>query len=255
MTWDPAQYRKFGAQRLRPALDLLARVELAAPRRVADLGCGEGAATRLLRERWPAAELTGVDRSPEMLRAAARELPAVNWVEAAIESWSPATPVDLLYSNAALHWVGDHDELFPRLLREVAPGGVLAVQMPRNFDAPSHTALAEAVREGPWRAALEPLLRERPVAPAARYHEILAPEASGLDVWETEYLHVLEGENPVAEWTKGTLLRPLLAALREEERPAFEAEYRARVARAYPPDASGRTPFPFRRLFLVARRA
>ncbi|MEX2147129.1 MAG: trans-aconitate 2-methyltransferase, partial [Candidatus Rokuibacteriota bacterium] len=134
----------------------------------------------------------------------------------------------------------------------LAPGGVLAVQMPRNFGAPSHTAIAEAARSGPWRATLEPLLRPVPVAEPAFYYDTLAPHAAALDIWETEYLHVLEGEHPVKEWTKGTWLKPLLDALAESERSAFEARYAELLAPAYPRRADGRTLLPFRRLFIVA---
>jgi trans-aconitate 2-methyltransferase len=137
-------------------------------------------------------------------------------------------------------------------LAALAPGGVLAVQMPRNFAAPSHTSISAAALAGPWRERLEPLLRPAPVKPPEFYYDLLAPRAASLDIWETEYLQVLDGPNPVKEWTKGTWLAPLLAALDEPERSRFEADYAARVAAAYPPRSDGRTLFPFRRLFLVA---
>ena len=166
---------------------------------------------------------------------------------------APAAPADVIYSNAALHWIVGHERLFADLVAALAPGGVLAVQMPRNFSAPSHTSIAEAARSGPWRARLEPLLRPAPVAEPAFYFDLLAPRVAELDIWETEYQQVLEGDNPVKEWTKGTWLTPLLDALAEPERSQFEAAYGALVARAYPPRADGRTLFPFRRLFIVAR--
>ena len=255
MAWDPAQYLKFADHRLRPALDLLARIGAEAPARVVDLGCGAGNVTAVLAERWPAAEVTGVDPSDTMLARARAEHPGLRFEVADAAAWTAARPVDVLYSNAALHWLGDHDALFPRLLAQVAPGGWLAVQMPRNFGAPSHTAVADAARDGPWASRLLAMLGPPPVDEPAAYVRRLAPLSSSLDVWETEYLQILEGENPVAEWTKGTWLRPFLDALEEPERSGFEAAYRARVAAAYPPGADGRTAFPFRRLFLVARRA
>ena len=152
-----------------------------------------------------------------------------------------------------MHWLDGHERLFPALLSSVAPGGVLAVQLPRNFSAVSHTSISEAALSGPWRAKLEPLLRPAPVAEPAFYYGLLAPRAAALDMWETEYLQVMEGDNPVKEWTKGTWLRPLLAALEEPERSRFEAHYAELVARAYPRRPDGRTLFPFRRLFIVAR--
>ncbi len=254
MSWNPAQYLKFAAPRLRPALDLLARLDLAAPRRIVDLGCGTGSIARLLAERWPGAEVTGVDGSPAMLAEARAAAPSLRWVEADLGAWRPDAPPDLLFSNAALHWLPDPAALFGRLFDALAPGGVLAVQMPRNFAAPSHTAIEATVHDGPWRDTLQPLLRPSPVAEPAWYFDLLAPRAASLDLWETEYLQVLTGADPVKEWTKGTWLAPFLAALAPADAAAFEAAYAARVRAAYPTRADGRTLFPFRRLFIVARR-
>ncbi|HSE04447.1 MAG TPA: methyltransferase domain-containing protein [Methylomirabilota bacterium] len=253
MAWDPAQYLKFADHRLRPAIDLLNRVALDEAGEVYDLGAGAGNVTRLIQERWPAARVTGVDDSATMLAKAAATAPTITWQQANLAAWRPPRPADLIYSNAALHWLTGHERLFPALLASLAPGGVLAVQMPRNFGAPSHTLISEAARGGPWRRTLEPLLRPAPVADPAFYYDVLAPSAAGLDIWETEYLQVLEGTDPVKEWTKGTWLKPLLDALAEPERSRFEARYAELVAGAYPPRADGRTLFPFRRLFIVAR--
>lgn len=256
MSWDPTQYLKFSGERMRPAVDLLARIEAAAPATLVDLGCGAGNLAPLLLARWPDARLTGVDGSPEMLARARRDHPGAVFARADIGAWRPEAPVDVLYSNAALHWVDGHEALLARLLEEaVAPGGTLAVQMPRNFDAPSHTTIVDAIQQGPWRAKLEPLLRRAPVAPPAAYWRLLENRAAQLQIWETEYLQVLSGENPVAEYTKGTWLRQFLDRLENDERRAFEEDYRARVRPHYPPEADGRTLFPFRRLFIVARRA
>ena len=224
---------------------------LAAPQRVFDLGCGAGNVTRALRRRWPQAALTGVDRSPEMLEQARRELPTATWQQANLAAWH-TREADVIYSNAALHWLDDHEKLFPALLAMLADGGVLAVQMPRMFAAPSHQAMRETALAGPWRQHLEALLGPAQVAPPEFYYRLLAPQARSLDIWECEYLQVLEGANPVLAWTKGTALRPFLAALEEPQRSAFEAEYAARLAALYPPAADGCTLFPFRRLFIVA---
>ena len=254
MPWDPAQYLVFGDHRLRPAVDLLQRVALDAPARIVDLGCGAGNVTKIIRQRWPAAQITGVDGSPEMLERARGADPKTEWQLADVSSWAPPGPVDLLYSNATLHWLGNHETLFPKLASFVAPGGVLAVQMPRNFSEPSHTTLYEAARDGAWRPRLEPLIRTEPTKSAEFYWTVLGPHVTSIDVWETTYLQSLRGENPVAEFVKGSWLGPFLAALEGAERKDFEAAYRARVLRAYPPRADGSTLFPFRRLFIVAKR-
>ncbi len=255
MAWDPGQYLKFSDHRLRPAIDLLARVPLAAPAWVVDLGAGSGSATRLLRRRWPEARIVGIENSAEMLAAADDAADGIEWRQTDIAAWAAdanADRVDLVYSNAALHWLPDHAGLFPRLMARLAPGGVLAVQMPRNFTEPSHTAVAEAARAGPWRDRLAPLLKPPPVAEPAFYHDLLAPLAARLEIWETRYFQVLEGENPVKQWTKGTWLKPFLEALDEPERSGFEDAYGRLVAAAYPRGRDGRTLFPFRRLFIVA---
>jgi trans-aconitate 2-methyltransferase len=251
--WDPAQYLKFADHRLRPAIDLLNRIDLTDPGEVFDLGAGAGNVTKLLKARWPSARVTGVDASQEMLDKAAAAAPDISWERADLASWRPPRPADLIYSNATLHWLPGHDQLFPALFAALAPGGVLAVQMPRNFSAPSHTVITDVARNGPWRARLEPLLRLAPTAEPAFYFGLLAPRSAALDIWETEYLQVLEGEHPVKEWVKGTWLRPLLDALDEPDRNHFESRYADLVAKSYPRRADGHTLFPFRRLFIVAK--
>lgn len=251
--WDPKIYSAFSQPRLRPALDLMARIDAPAPARVVDLGCGTGNVTRILAGRWPGAEVVGVDSSAEMLAAAAEGGGAVRWVKGDMAAWNAEQPVDVLFSNAALHWLDGHETLFPRLAGMVAPGGWLAVQMPHNHYAASHRVMAEAAEAGPWRDRLRPLVGRFPVGEPALYYRRLAPLAATLDIWETEYLHVLQGEDPVVHWTMGTALRPLLASLEEPERSAYLAEYAGRIAAAYPPEADGRTLFPFRRIFMVAR--
>lgn len=255
MAWNPDQYLKFSEPRLRPAVDLLARVDLTAPKRVYDLGCGAGNVTRLLAGRWPAASITGIDDSAEMLAQAARAFREATWLRQSVADWAPAQPADLIFSNAALHWLPQHEQLFPRLQGQLAPGGVLAVQMPRNFAAPSHALIADTVRHGAWRGRLEHLLRPEPVAGPDDYYAMLEPLAASIDIWETEYLQVLQGTDPVKEWTKGTWLKQFLDELAEPERAEFEADYARRLRSAYPPLADGTTLFPFRRLFIVARRA
>lgn len=251
-TWDPAQYLRFEDQRLRPALDLLARVPLRDARSVYDLGCGPGTVTAPLRERWPDARLTGVDASKEMLKRAAKEHPEIAWSQGDIDRWRPEAPADVIYSSSALHWLGHHETLLPRLLGELRPGGVLAVQIPDNFDAPTHVAIDETLRSRNWSATPDPETRPRPGLGLAAYYDLLSPRSAELDLWRTTYVHVLEGEDPVVEWIKGSALRPVLEALAPSERESFVEAYRDRVGAAYPRRPDGKTLLPYARIFLVA---
>ncbi len=254
MSWDPAQYFKFSDQRMRPALDLLARVPLDTPARVVDLGCGGGNITEKLIERWPRAEVIGVDGSREMLSKARQLKSGVSWVEEDLAHWSIAGGADVIYSNAALHWLPDHALLFPHISDQLRAGGVLAVQMPRNFGAPSHTIAQALAAEPRWHGKLDHLLKPAPVEVPAFYYELLAHRFAHVDLWETEYMQILRGENPILEWIKGTWLRQFLDALEPGEAAEFERAYAAAAARAYPRRHDGTTILPFRRLFIVAVR-
>jgi trans-aconitate 2-methyltransferase len=256
--WDPRQYLEFADQRLRPALELLERIPLESPELIYDLGCGTGQVTRLIAERWPDASVYGLDSSKEMLARAAAEPGNVRWVEGDAGTWSPDRQVDLIYSNATLHWVENHELLFPRLLGFVKAGGCLAVQMPLSWPLPSHRLMRETLAEGgPGGSPLgSETLRQAVavnwVADAQVYYDLLAGPGRNVDIWETEYLQILEGQNPVLEWVKGTGLRPVLNRLNDDERECFLAEYSARLRVAYPVRADGQTLYPFRRLFMVA---
>jgi trans-aconitate 2-methyltransferase len=235
-------------------LDLLARIGAEAPAEVCDLGCGPGNVTGFLKRRWPGARVVGIDSSGEMLAKADAAATGASFQQGDAATWTPGKPLDVIFSNAALQWVNGHETLFPRLAGLLAPGGWLAIQMPRNHGAASHQAMLETVEAGPWAERLRPATRPAPVALPEQYYAMLRPHCAALDIWETIYLQQLEGENPVVEWTKGSGLRPLLAALADaEERSVFERDYAARIRQAYPPAPDGRTLFPFRRLFIVAR--
>lgn len=251
-TWDPNLYLKFTDHRLRPAVDLMARVPLAEARTVYDLGCGTGNVTRLLAERWPRARITGVDASPDML-AKAKAITGIAWQQADLAKWRAESPADLVYSNAAFHWLDDHEVLFPHLFRQVAPGGFLAIQMPRQHLNPSHQILFELVRERPW-TSLADAIRENPSHEPGRYYEWLAPQAAMLDIWETEYLHVLDGKDPVLNWFAGSILRPVLDCLEPSRQGEFLRIYGERLLAAYPARPDGKTLLPFLRVFMVVQK-
>ena len=257
--WEPAQYLRFCDHRLRPGLELLARVPLASPRTVYDLGCGTGQLSRLIADRWPDASVIGIDNSPDMLAEAGREPSTVHWIQADIRTWTPAGPTDLIYSNATLQWIDDHRQLLPQLVSYLNPGGCLAVQMPLSWDLPSHRLMRQTLANGgPGGTPLgseqfRQAAARNWVEPASVYHDLLAPLARTVDLWETEYHQVLQGDDPVLEWVKGTGLRPILNGLDERERALFLAEYSRRLRETYPSRADGRTVYPFRRLFIVAQ--
>ena len=259
--WDPQQYLKFADHRLRPALELLERIPLTAPQVIYDLGCGAGNVTRLLANHWPEAAVYGVDSSPEMLAKAAAEPSSIHWAEANIQDWLPPQPPDLIYSNATLQWLDGHQTLFPRLLHCLNPGGCLAVQVPLSWGMPPHRLMRETLADsGPGGqplgdTTLRTAVARKWVEDAEVYYDLLAASTASLDIWETEYLQVLTGQEAVLEWVKSTGLRPILTGLPESEREVFLTAYRQRLDTLYPRRADGHTLYPFRRLFIVAVKA
>ena len=266
MGWDPKTYLAFGAERTRPAADLLARIPLEHPRRVADLGCGPGNSTALLRARWPEAEIDAIDFAPEMLADARKSGVDARFIQADIAAWTPDGAYDVIYSNAALQWLENHESLLPRLMSFVRPGGMFAVQVPRNFEEHCHVLLRRAVGDPRWSAelkevrdwwnVLEPetyfdlLQRGAPRAPSVQ-SAAKPPGASSVDLWETRYFHVLAGKDPVFHWMMGTGLRPFAAALKSPLKEEFLEHYRGLLAAAYPPRPGGQTIHRFLRLFFV----
>ena len=264
-SWDPGQYLKFADHRLRPALDLMGRIPPENPQVVYDLGCGSGNVTRRLAERWPEADVVGVDNSPEMLeRAASGGSDAlsgrVRWQTGDLADWRPDCTPSILYSNAAIQWAADHHELVPRLWNLLPSGGCLAVQAPLSWDMRSHHLMRETLADGGpggqpvGSEELRRAVGNRWVQDPDFYYDLLAPGAAHLDVWTTEYQHVLSGDDAVLEWVRSTGLRPILNGLSDGDREAYLAEYRRRLNAEYPRRADGVTLYPFRRLFFVAIR-
>jgi trans-aconitate 2-methyltransferase len=256
MSWSAQQYSNFEKERTRPVRDLLSAVETTDVNRAVDLGCGPGNSTEVLVERFPGAEVSGLDSSVDMIEAARKRLPGLRFDLGGIATWDDAGPFDVILANAVLQWVPDHGVLMPRLVGRLARGGTLAVQMPDNLEEPAHRLMRRVAAAGPWAEKLEGTAGVRtPRLGAEWYYALLRTHASRIDVWKTTYHHVLTGgTDAVVEWFKGSGLRPFLAPLDLAETAGFLAEYRAALLDAYPPLADGSVLLPFPRLFIVARR-
>jgi len=252
MVWSPSIYMTFGEERTRPAVELVARIRTEHPEHVIDLGCGPGNSTAVLAARWPNAKLEGLDSSPDMLAQARKSQVRAEWIQADLASWSAQAKYSVIFSNATLQWLDSHETLIPRLLGFLEKGGTFAFQVPHNMDAPSHQLMRETAASGPWASKLKNV-REVAVLSPVDYFEIFSTCGARSDIWETEYLHVLEGEDAVYKWVSATGLRPFVQTLADDERAAFIADYKRRLNRAYPQRQDGKTLLPFKRLFVVAQ--
>ncbi|MFL6105983.1 MAG: methyltransferase domain-containing protein [Marmoricola sp.] len=252
-TWDPARYLVYADERGRPFVELLARIGATDPSTVVDLGCGPGNMTRLLAQRWPSAAVTAIDTSAEMIEAARREVPGIDFRVEDVRTWSPEQPVDVLFSHATLQWVPGHLDLLPRLVAAVAPGGWFAFGVPGNLGEPTHT-IREQLNAEPAYAALTAGVAAPAAVDAATYRALLTDLGCEVDAWSTTYLHELHGSDPVFTWISGTGARPVLEALDAEPelRASYEEELRRRLREAYP-ERDGIVLMPFKREFVVAQ--
>jgi trans-aconitate 2-methyltransferase len=253
--WDSVLYMKFENERTRAAGDLLAQVPDKTPRIIFDLGCGPGNSTELLRRRFPDASLIGVDTSMNMLQVARQRVSGAQFIKEDIEFWHPNQKVDLIFANAALHFVPDHYELMARLMSYLTEGGCLAVQMPNNMQEVSHALMRMVSADGPWADRLVPIAKTRAIiGPPEEYYSLLTPLCRHLDIWQTTYIHPVDGPERIVEWFEGAELHPFLKPLSSSEREAFLARYRAELAEAYAPQPNGKFLLRYPRLFFVAHR-
>jgi trans-aconitate 2-methyltransferase len=250
--WDSERYDRFEAERARPSRELIARIPLRQPRRILDLGCGSALSTMELRRAFPQAEIVGVDLSPAMLKAAAKRLAGVTFLEGDAGSFE-TSGFDLVFANALLQWVPDHLGVLARLARALPEGGALAFQVPDNEDEPSHR-LMRAIAAMPEFRGLSLGGKREAIAGFADYDAALAPPCDEVDLWRTVYAHRLASPDDVVKWVEGSGLRPYLDPLDAGKRAAFLAAYREAVAEAYPAQANGAVLFAFPRLFAVASR-
>jgi trans-aconitate 2-methyltransferase len=255
--WDANLYLKFSGQRARPAADLLAQIDLENPRRIIDLGCGTGNSTEQLHRRWPQADLTGLDSSPDMLSQARSNHPDWKWIQSGVEQWLPDLSFDLIFSNACLHWVAAHGRLFPRLVSYLAPGGALAVQMPNSYELPAHSVMKEVANDpvAPWARTLAGASETISVQPLPFYYETLRKISSRVNIWQTEYLQIMDGPRAILDWVRSTAMRRYTEPLpSDEQRKQFEQRCLERFEQYYPANDQGKTLFPYRRMFIIAYR-
>lgn len=256
LDWNPALYTRYEDERTRPAAELLARVPLTQAARVVDLGCGPGNSTELLARRFPQADLLGIDNSEAMLVSARKRLPPARFEFGDIGQWTPDVAPDLIYANAALQWVPDHETLIPRLFAALAPGGVLAIQMPDNRAEPTHRLMREVASEAPWQEAIGDADRLRTeLLKLGGYYDLLARDAAHVDVWHTIYQHPMASAAAIVDWVSSTGLKPFVDPLDAELKASYLAAYERRIAQAYPPRVDGKLLLAFPRLFIVARKA
>lgn len=247
--WNPSLYLKFADERTRPAAELTARIVQQPVKLAVDLGCGPGNSTALLRAAWPEARIIGVDNSAAMLAQAAKALPDCEFITADIEDWQPSEPADVIYANASLQWLTEHQTLFPRLVRQLANSGMLAVQMPDNWQEPSHTLMRQVAEELGF-----PESGRQPLPSVQQYYDMLTNSGCEVDIWRTTYYHSLESHQAIVDWLQATGLRPYLQDLDEAEKNVFLERYLTLLQQHYPLQCNGKVLLLFPRLFIVARR-
>lgn len=250
--WDSDQYSKFINERTQPAYDLVSKIKVEAPKRIVDMGCGPGNSTEVLFQRWQNATISGFDSSPDMLKKATASNSEIEWFQSTIENWNPTCSYDIIFSNAVLQWVKSHDELLPKLLNMLNNDGALAVQMPAHYKSPLHKQLIEVAEMPEWSKFTTEARNLLSLSTPSFYYDLLSPITSHLDIWETQYFHVMENQKAILEWFRGTGLRPFLEALpTHESKAAFEREILKRYTASYPEQKNGKVIFPFNRFFFV----
>lgn len=253
--WDPKLYQTYKGKRLRPVLELLGQIGSHSFDRIMDIGCGPATSTSVLAHTFPKANICGIDSSADMIKQAKSALPTAQFNVVDIDAWEPNRKFDLIFANAVLHWLNDHETLIGKMAGALHRHGVFAVQMPDNMDQPSHRAILELVTSLRWQARLHSQMKMRcMVHPAADYYQWLSKYFSSVNIWRTEYQQVMASHEAIVEWVKGAALRPYLSVLDEEETTAFLEDYTTLVRQSYPVCDNGSVLFPFPRLFWVAQK-
>ncbi len=255
MTWQPELYLRFKKERTQPCIDLAARLSVTEPKEIIDLGCGPGNSTEILRNTYPDARIVGVDNSLEMLERARQSGVRAEWQSGDIQTWSHEGSCDVIFSNAAIHWVPDQAALLPRLVGYLRSGGQLAIQLPVQMETRVHQCIRELALQSRWWPKLESALHTRVSLSAGEYYNILAPLCTCVEIWQTDYYHVMDRADDIVAWIRGTGLRPFLALLSEDEQGDFLAQYTDAIRASYPASTDGKVLYPYRRIFMIATAA
>ena len=256
MEWNSSLYLKYGTERTQPAIDLASRIAVENPKRIIDLGCGPGNSTAVLQMQWPEAKLTGLDSSENMIELAKKEYPGIKWIKEDIADWSPHRKYDIIFSNAALQWLSNHDQLFSTFVDRLNQSGVLAVQVPYHYEkSPLHQAVVEVSKQSQWTKNMDLARGALTQETASFYYDVLSPLCRKIDIWETTYFHIMNSPKAILEWISGTGLRPFIESLTStSDQSLFKEKLLEKITKAYPRQKNGKILFPFRRQFIVASK-
>ncbi len=253
--WNPEQYLKYKSERTQPSIDLVSRIKIENPKNIIDIGCGPGNSTQILHQRWPSAEIVGLDHSEEMIKKAREDYPEQKWLAADVSSFKSNIFYDIVFSNAVLHWIPHHEILVPNLFKLVRNRGAMAVQVPANHESPLHKALLSVSSGEKWHRYTKGCEKMLHHHPAEYYYQLLTPIASKIELWETTYYHILPSHQGLIEWGKGTAMKPYLDRLPDDSKKnRFEKEVLAGCKKAYKRQKDGSIVFRFNRLFFIAYR-
>ncbi|MCF6766059.1 methyltransferase domain-containing protein [Thiotrichales bacterium 19S3-7] len=260
-SWNSQTYSQFLELRTKPARDLISAIPSNfQPKTIYDLGCGPGNSTILLQERWPEANIIGIDSSLDMIKKAQQSYPNISFLEGDIASFSPNNKIDCFIANASLQWLDNHESLFPNLFNTLIPGGIFAIQMPNNFHNPTHQVIVKLLqRHSNWNFILERLrygTLNKPFYNLIDYYDLLTnARVKSLACWETEYFQEMSDYPAIFNWVKGTALTPVLSAMKAQEKAEFEQAYISAITNAYPKQVNGKILLPFKRLFMVGMKS
>jgi trans-aconitate 2-methyltransferase len=254
--WDPQQYLQFEHERTQPSIDLVARIPFEDPKTIIDIGCGPGNSTQILRKRWPRADIVGLDNSEKMIERARTDHPGQKWVIGDASSLETDRKYDIVFSNAAIHWIPDHHLLIPRLFQIVKQDGILAIQVPANYESPLYKIILNVAGSSKWCAFTSGCDELITYHKAEYYYNQLVSLTQDIAMWETTYYHILKSHQDLVAWYKSTAMKPILEKLpTDKNRKEFEQTVLAECKKYYSPQSDGRILYPFKRLFFTARKA